>query len=82
MAKAQKLPLITEEEIAQISRRGGRLQKPRPGDTQADATFGRAIYLRRTAGKCRVTIFEGGHERVVGAAAEWLSRQVGSDGGQ
>lgn len=79
VAGAQKLPRISEEEIAQISRPDGRLDHPRPGDTKPDATYGRAIYLRRTAGKCRVTIFEGGHERLAKAAAAWLSRHVGPE---
>ena len=82
VARAQKLPVITEEEIAQISRPKGRLDSPQPGDTLADPTFGRAIYLRRTAGKARATIFEGGHECLARAAAEWLSRQVGPEAGK
>lgn len=76
VARAGRAPLITEDEIAQISRPQGRLDHPQPGDTQADRSFGRAIYLRRTAGKARVTIFEGGHECRARAAAEWLARQV------
>ena len=82
VARARKLPVITEEEIAQISRRDGRLERPQPGDTQPDPTFGRAIYLRRTAGKARVTIFEGGHERVAKAAAEWLSGHAKAEAGK
>jgi len=76
VAKAQGVPVITAEEIAQISRPEGRLRQPRQSDRQADPTYDRAIYLRRVAGKARVTIFEGGHERLAEAAAEWLSRQV------
>ena len=76
VAKAQGAPLITEEELAQISRANGRLRNPLPSDLKQDPTYGRAIYLRRTAGKTRVTIFEGGHERLAQAAAEWLARQV------
>ena len=74
VAAAQGLPVIAKQEIDQLSRPNGRLEHPRPGDEQEDPTFGRAIYLRRTAGKARVTIFEGGHERIAQAAAEWLTR--------
>jgi acetyl esterase/lipase len=76
VAAAQGAPVVTEEEIAQLSRPEGRLDHPQPGDQEEDPTLGRAIYLRRTAGKARVTIFEGGHERIARAAAEWLSKQV------
>jgi len=76
VAKAQGTPLIREEEIAELSRPNGRLEHPQPGDQQPDPSFGRAIYLRRTAGNARVTIFEGGHERIARAAAEWLTRHV------
>ncbi len=74
VAKAMGKPVISEEEIVQLSRPDGRLDKPKPGDNVADAAFSRAIYLRRTAGKARVTIFEGGHEGIAPAALDWLSR--------
>ena len=61
-------------------RPNGRLDRPRPSDRKQDPTYGRAIYLRRTAGKARVTIFEGGHEDLAEAAAEWLSRHVKQPG--
>lgn len=79
VARAQNAPAIPEDQIAQISRPNGRLENPQPDDTREDATLGRAIYLRRTAGKARVTVFEGGHECLAKAAAEWLSRQVKPD---
>jgi acetyl esterase/lipase len=41
-----------------------------------DAAFDRTIYYRRTSGKCRVTLFEGGHERLDAAALDWLERHV------
>ena len=84
VAAAQGAPVVSEEEIAQLSRPDGRLEHPQPGDQAEDPTFGRAIYLRRTAGKARVTIFEGGHERIARAAAEWLTGhvQAGSGGSQ
>jgi hypothetical protein len=76
VAEAQSAPTVTEDEIAQLSRPNGRLENAKPGDTADDPTFGRALYLRRTSGKARVTIFEGGHERLSEAAAHWLSGQV------
>lgn len=79
VAAAQGLPVVTEEEIAQLSRPNGRLERPQPSDQEKDPSLGRAIYLRRTSGNARVTIFEGGHERVARAAAEWLARHVKAD---
>ena len=79
VATAQALPVITDQEIGELSRPNGRLEHPQPGDEQEDPTFSRAIYLRRTAGKARATIFEGGHERLAEAAADWLSRHVKAD---
>lgn len=65
---------ITEAEIEQLLRKNGRLNKPKPSDEVIDASFGRAIYLRRYAGNSRVTIFEGGHEGIVSAAIAWLKK--------
>lgn len=66
---------ISQQEIEQIGRPQGRLEQPRPSDLHGDPTYGRAIYLRRQAGNCRATIFEGGHERLDRAAIQWLERQ-------
>jgi len=79
VAAAQGLAVVSEQEIAELSRPNGRLERPQPGDERDDPTFGRAIYLRRTAGRTRVTIFEGGHERIAQAAAEWLAGHVGGE---
>ena len=76
IAKAVGAETVSEEEIAQISRPDGRLEAPRPCDLEKDPDLGRAIYLRRTASKSRVTIFEGGHEVVAGAAVAWLAGQA------
>jgi acetyl esterase/lipase len=70
---------ITEQEMAQLGRRNGRLDKPRPSDRVKDAILGREIYLRRMAGKSRVTIFEGGHEGIAAAAVNWLERHAKGD---
>ena len=76
VAAQRGAPVVSQQEIAQLSRPDGRLESPGEDDQRPDPSFGRAIYLRRTAGKARVTIFEGGHERIAHAAAEWLARQV------
>ena len=62
---------ISEDEIKQLSRKNGRLKKPLASDQVEDASFGRKIYLRRTTGAARVTIFEGGHEGIAAAAVAW-----------
>ena len=74
VAKALGEAVISEEEILQLGRPDGHLDNPKPGDTVEDAVLGRAVYLRRNAGKARVTIFEGGHEGIAAAALDWLSR--------
>lgn len=72
LAKQQKLPEISEVEMQQLWE-WKRLKQPQPGDTAADATYGRDILLRRTAGSSRVTIFQGDHEGLPNAACEWLA---------
>lgn len=74
VAKAVGGESVTEAEIEQLSRPDGHLEHPKPSDQVEDPVFGRAIYLRRTAGKARVTIFEGGHEGIAKAQLEFLSR--------
>jgi len=74
IATAAHAKPISEEEIQQISRPDGRLVKPLPRDQPDDSSFGRELHLRRTAGKSRVTIFEGGHEGIATAAIVWLAR--------
>jgi poly(3-hydroxybutyrate) depolymerase len=76
VANAVGAPLVTAAEIAQISRPNGRLDHPKDGDELYDPVFGRRIYLRRMAGPCRISIFEGGHECVAEAAIEWLARHA------
>jgi len=74
LAKANQSTLITENEMAQLSRPKGHLNAPLDSDRVEDATFGRKIYLRRQAGPSRVTIFEGGHEGITAAAIAWLEK--------
>ena len=43
-------------------------------DAVQDETYGRTIYLRRTTGPSRLTLFEGGHEDLPAAACAWLEQ--------
>lgn len=63
---------ISEQEIAELARADGYLGAPLPSDTVSDDLFGRKLYLRRTAGLARVTIFQGGHEWIPGAVVAWF----------
>lgn len=65
-------PTIDDAEIQQLSLDNGRLKAPLASDEQFDESFGRKIYLRRTAGNSRVSIFEGGHEGIATAAMAWF----------
>ena len=76
VAAAMGAPAVSEAEITQLSRIDGSLDKPRPSDTATDASFGRALFLRRFAGRSRVTIFEGGHEGLAEAAVAWFERHA------
>lgn len=67
---------VSEEEIQQLSTPAGRLRTPQLSDRETDRALGRKIYLRRYAGKARVTIFEGGHEAIDAAAMRWLERHA------
>lgn len=64
---------ITSAEIEQLLAPGRGLIAPAATDTAADALFGRRIFLRRTAGASRVTIFDGDHEWIPRAAMAWLA---------
>ena len=44
------------------------IDAPRAGDEACDAIIDRAVYLRRTAGPSRVTVYEGGHDMHAEAA--------------
>ena len=68
--------LVSEQEIQQLSRANGRLENPQPSDQVEDTALGREIHLRRSAGKSRVTIFEGGHESIPKAAIAWLRQHT------
>ena len=76
VASASGHATVAEAEIRELSEGAGlgRLSKPQPSDSEEDAALGREIHLRRTAGRARVTIFEGGHEGIGRAAVDWLRR--------
>jgi pimeloyl-ACP methyl ester carboxylesterase len=66
---------VSSEEIEQLSAGPqARLAAPKASDMEEDEALGRAIYLRRHAGRSRVTIFEGGHEGIAAAQVDWLER--------
>ncbi len=65
---------VTDTEIALLTGAGSGLLGPAPSDTASDALLGRRIFLRRTVGKFRVTIFDGGHEWIPRAAVDWLAQ--------
>lgn len=73
VARAGRHDFISDTEIDELWK-NERLSSPQPSDTKMDVTLGREIRLRRTAGKARVTIFDGGHESVPQAACEWLKQ--------
>lgn len=57
---------VDDSELADLQN----VDPPPVGGT--DPVYGRAIYLRRTAGPSRLTIFDGGHEDLPAAGCAWL----------
>jgi hypothetical protein len=74
LAEATNSAKVSTEEIAQLARRSGHLDRPQPGDTVTDASLGREIFLRRTAGPSRVTIYRGSHETLATPTFEWFEK--------
>ena len=74
VAKANGHKTISEKEIAELWELG-KLSQPQASDQETDPSLGRNIFLRRTAGSARVTIFDGGHEGLPRAACAWLEKQ-------
>jgi cephalosporin-C deacetylase-like acetyl esterase len=72
IAVAVGAPRVTAQEIAELSRHDSRLDRPTESDEVEDPSFGRRIFLRRHAGKARVTIFDGGHESLPEAVLAWF----------
>lgn len=66
---------LAPSDIEALAQPGPGLPRPSASDTASDPAFRRRIFLRRVAGRSRVTIFEGGHEWLPGAAIAWLAAQ-------
>lgn len=77
IARALSKDTVTEKEILELSVRNGTLAAPLPSDTTQDPLFARRIFLRRFAGKSRITVFDGGHEWLPRAVIEWLGAHAG-----
>lgn len=77
IAKAKSQQPVSAEEIAQLGRLGGQqnLLEKQLADLPVDASLGRKLLFRKTAGDSRVTIFDGGHEGIAAAACDWLDAQ-------
>jgi dipeptidyl aminopeptidase/acylaminoacyl peptidase len=63
---------VSQAEIEQLSKLGGRLADPLPGDVGFDPALGRDFFLRRRSGPARLTIFDGGHESIEAATMAWF----------
>ena len=72
IAQALGAAAVSTAEMQQLSRVDGRLTEPRPGDEARDPAINREVFLRRTAGPSRVTVYDGGHEMHAGAAFAWF----------
>jgi len=72
LAEATNSVKVSADEIAQLARRNGRLDRPQASDTVMDASLGREVFLRRTAGPSRVTIYSGGHETHAAPTFQWF----------
>jgi hypothetical protein len=72
IARALGEPEITATEINELHREDPRLDAPLVSDQVDDPSYGREIFLRRHAGRARVTIFEGEHEGLAEAAVAWF----------
>ena len=77
IAEAVGAGTVSDAEIAQLSRHDPRLDNPDRVDKERDPTFGREIFLRRHAGRARVTIFDGAHEGIASAAIAWFEAHPG-----
>ena len=74
IARANKQPGVSNDEIKLLSKPAGRLDEPLKSDQETDKSLGREIHLRRYTGNSRLTIFEGGHEGISTAAISWLEK--------
>jgi dienelactone hydrolase len=74
VAKANGDAGIDEATIARLGSVDWPAAAPAVESEVADPTYDRTIYFRQTSSKCRVTLFEGGHERLESAAVAWLAQ--------
>jgi hypothetical protein len=72
IAGAVNATRISSDEIAQLTRPHGTLDHPQTTDNAPDPLLGHAIFLRRTAGPSRVTIYEGGHMTAANPTFRWF----------
>lgn len=73
VAEACGAPPVREAKLQLLRERNDLREDP-----EQDELYGRVIYLRRQAGRARLTIFEGGHEDLPTPACAWLERQLRS----
>lgn len=74
IAGARGEPGVSQQEMDQLSVRGGRLGAPQSQDVGFDPSYGRQHFLRRRAGNARLTIFDGDHEGIATAAMAWFEQ--------
>jgi len=67
---------ISADEIAQLTQPHGHLARPQPGDQVTESSLGHPIFLRRTAGPSRVTIYEAGHATFAGPTFDWFEKHT------
>ncbi|MBY0587474.1 prolyl oligopeptidase family serine peptidase [bacterium] len=71
MAKQTGTLEVSRDEIRYLLD-AGQKRTIEPIDHVEDPSYGTRIYLRRQAGRTRLTIFEGAHDMIVSAAYAWL----------
>jgi pimeloyl-ACP methyl ester carboxylesterase len=71
LAEALGTPPVTDDELVRLLRR-----EYDGAERVDDPTYGRTVYFRRTAGRSRVTLFDGGHEDLPTAACTWFAQHA------
>ncbi len=61
--------IVPEEDLTRLQ-----AWQTAPVPAEKDEVYGRAIHLRKRVGRSRLTIFEGGHEDLPGAACTWMEQ--------
>jgi len=67
LAVSASYPITTPKQVDTASLFDSSIQQQ-----MTDPILGRRIYLRRQEGKCRIIIFDGGHEWIPAAAMKWF----------